>query len=190
VKPVRASDLAHTLRVALARKGAVAAAPPSKAGFVSPAPRPGKAAEDGPTACRPLRVLLAEDNEVNRKVACGLLAKQGHSVLAVGNGAEALEALARERFDAVLMDVQMPVMDGLEAARSIRERERAQGGHVPIVALTAHAMKGDRERCLTAGMDDYVSKPLRAADLAAALVRVARDEDAAAPASPVTAAAS
>jgi len=190
VKPVRASDLAHTLRVALARKGAVAAAPPSKAGFVSPAPRSGKAAEDGPTACRPLRVLLAEDNEVNRKVACGLLAKQGHSVLAVGNGAEALEALARERFDAVLMDVQMPVMDGLEAARSIRERERAQGGHVPIVALTAHAMKGDRERCLTAGMDDYVSKPLRAADLAAALVRVARDEDAAAPASPVTAAAS
>ncbi len=172
VKPVRATDLAHTLRVALARKGLAAAASPHAAAIVAAEATPESAPARELRPARTLRLLLAEDNAVNRKVACSLLAKQSHSVLAVGNGVEALAALSRERFDAVLMDVQMPVMDGLEATRAIRERERAHGGHVPIVALTAHAMKGDRERCLDAGMDDYVSKPLRAADLAAALARV------------------
>ncbi len=116
-----------------------------------------------------LRVLLAEDNAVNRKVAVRLLEKRGHTVVAVEDGRQALQALDRERFDVVLMDVQMPEMDGFEAAAAIRARERAEGGHVPIVALTAHAMKGDRERCLDAGMDAYLAKPVSSEELFATL---------------------
>lgn len=112
-----------------------------------------------------LRVLLAEDNAVNTLLAVRLLEKRGHQVVAVGDGRAALEALSREKFDVVLMDVQMPELDGLEAARIQRQREQGGGKRVPIVALTAHAMKGDRERCLEAGMDDYVSKPLRGSQL-------------------------
>ena len=112
-----------------------------------------------------LRVLLTEDNIVNQKLAVRLLEKRGHSVVVAGNGREALEALARERFAVVLMDVQMPEMDGFEATRRIRERERTTGEHVPIVAMTAHAMKGDRERCLEEGMDGYISKPLQPSEL-------------------------
>jgi len=116
-----------------------------------------------------LRVLLAEDNAVNRKVAVRLLEKRGHTVVAVEDGRQALQALDRERFDVVLMDVQMPEMDGFEAAAAIRARERTEGGHVPIVALTAHAMKGDRERCLDAGMDAYLAKPVSSEELFATL---------------------
>jgi len=114
---------------------------------------------------RPARVLLAEDNEINQKVVTALLKKRGHTVTVAGNGIKALDALQRERFDIVLMDVQMPEMDGLEATAAIRAIEQASGAHIPIVALTAHAIKGDRERCLAAGMDGYVSKPVRAEDL-------------------------
>jgi len=111
-------------------------------------------------------VLLAEDNEVNRMLAGKLLTKRGHTFVAVGDGREACAALeAGGEFDVVLMDVQMPVMDGFEATAAIRAREAKHGGHLPIVALTAHAMKGDLERCLAAGMDAYVSKPIRAAEL-------------------------
>ncbi len=117
-------------------------------------------------------VLLAEDNPVNRLLGLRVLEKLGHTVVAVENGAEAVEAISRERFDVVLMDVQMPVMDGLEATAAIRAREREVGGHIPIIAVTAHAMKGDAERCLDAGMDGYVSKPLKAADLAACIDRL------------------
>jgi CheY-like chemotaxis protein/HPt (histidine-containing phosphotransfer) domain-containing protein len=113
--------------------------------------------------CR--RVLLAEDNAVNQKLAVRLLEKRGHTVVVAGNGREALETLSRKSFDVVLMDVQMPEMDGFEATRRIRERERTNGGHVPIIAMTAHAMKGDRERCLEEGMDGYISKPLRPSEL-------------------------
>jgi two-component system sensor histidine kinase/response regulator len=120
---------------------------------------------------RRIRVLLAEDNAVNRRVATGLLEKRGCEVLLAANGKEALDILARETVDVIFMDLQMPEMGGLDATAAIRERERRTGGHVPIVAMTAHAMKGDRERCLDAGMDDYVSKPVRPSDLYAALER-------------------
>jgi CheY-like chemotaxis protein len=116
------------------------------------------------TPARPLRLLLAEDNPMNQKLAVRLLEKQGHAVKIANNGMEAL-AFAVDSpgasFDAILMDVQMPEMDGLEAAARIRDRERATGRHVPIIAMTAHAMKGDQERCLAAGMDAYVSKPIK-----------------------------
>ncbi len=112
-----------------------------------------------------LRVLLAEDNAVNQRLATRLLEKRGHRVMVAANGREALEALAKETFDLVLMDVQMPEMDGCEATAAIRETEKKNGGHLQIMALTAHAMKGDRERCMTAGMDGYLSKPIRAEEL-------------------------
>jgi CheY-like chemotaxis protein len=110
---------------------------------------------------RKLRFLLAEDNLVNQKLAVRLLEKQGHRVVVASNGREALAALEGGGFDLVLMDVQMPEMGGLEATEEIRRREQATGRHIPIIAMTAHAMKGDRERCLEAGMDDYVSKPIQ-----------------------------
>ena len=111
------------------------------------------------------RVLLAEDNAVNRQLVIGILERRGHAVAVAHNGKEAVDALELQEFDLVLMDVQMPVMGGLEATRRIREREAATGGHVPIVALTARAMKGDREMCLAAGMDDYLTKPIDRRDL-------------------------
>jgi PAS domain S-box-containing protein len=117
------------------------------------------------------RILLAEDNAVNQKLAIALLQKRGHTVIPTSNGKEAIEALEREKVDLVLMDVQMPVMDGFEAIRSIRAKELTTGAHIPIVALTAHAMKGDREKCLAVGADDYVSKPIRTVDLLAAMDR-------------------
>lgn len=107
-----------------------------------------------------LKVLLAEDNLVNQRVASELLRREGHRVQVANNGLEALAKLERERFDLVFMDLQMPRMDGLEATKRIRQREVKTGEHVPIVAMTAHAMRGDRERCLTAGMDDYLTKPI------------------------------
>jgi len=111
-------------------------------------------------ATRPLSILLAEDNVVNQRVAVGLLAKRGHQVTVATTGVEALAAFERRAFDVVLMDVQMPEMGGLEATAEIRRRERQGGARVRIVAMTAHAMNGDRERCLAAGMDDYLSKPI------------------------------
>jgi PAS domain S-box-containing protein len=116
-------------------------------------------------AQRRFGVLVVEDNPVNQKVATTMLKKRGHRVVVASNGREALEALDKERVDLVLMDVQMPEMDGFEATELIRDREKGNGGHIPIVAMTAHAMKGDRERCLAAGMDDYVSKPITAEEL-------------------------
>ena len=126
----------------------------------------------GTSAARPLRVLLAEDNPVNQRLCVLVLQRQGHEVSVVADGKEALFALERQPFDLALLDVQMPEMDGFEVTRVIRDRERASGRHVPIVALTARAMKGDRERCLAAGMDDYLAKPLNAPELRRVIARL------------------
>jgi CheY-like chemotaxis protein len=125
-------------------------------------------------AGRRLHILLAEDNAVNQKVGVRLLEKQGHAVEVAANGALALEALTRDTFDLVLMDVQMPVMNGYDATQAIRAGERNTGRHLPVVALTAHAMKGDRETCLNAGMDDYLGKPIHPIELVAVLERWGR----------------
>ncbi len=156
-KPIKQADLLDALLAAMGMQSAVAP---------EPAPRTAPVRSRGPRA---LRILLAEDNPVNQKLAVRMLERQGHTVVAVGNGREALAAWAQDHFDVVLMDVQMPEMDGFEATAEIRKREVQQAdtngsrgaSHVPIIALTAHAMKGDEERCLGAGMDGYVSKPIR-----------------------------
>jgi len=132
-----------------------------------------------------LRILLAEDGLVNQKVAVSLLEQRGHTVSVANNGQEALDACTRESFDVVLMDVQMPIMDGFQATERIRQQEKTSGNHIPIIAMTAHAMKGDREQCLAAGMDAYIAKPIRANDLYDVVegiidrVGASRDEDAA-----------
>jgi len=149
-KPIKQAEL---YRAILAALGSPEARPKA-----SPAP-------PVPTKVRPLRVLLAEDNPVNQKLAVRLLEKQGHSIAIAANGREAIEAVEIQPFDLVLMDVQMPEMDGFEAAAEIRRRERGTSRHLPILAMTAYAMKGDRERCLQAGMDGYISKPIRSRDL-------------------------
>jgi osomolarity two-component system sensor histidine kinase NIK1 len=120
-----------------------------------------------------VRILLVEDNEVNRTIATKLLEKRGHVVIAVENGLLAVEATASEHFDLVLMDVQMPVMDGLTATAEIRNREHTTGLHLPIVAVTAHALDQDRQRCMSAGMDGYLTKPIRSSDLYDAVTRYA-----------------
>ena len=135
-------------------------------------PAPPVEREDTAPAHGALRILLAEDNVVNRFLAVRLLEKQGHDVQTVVNGQAAIEAIEQGRFDLALMDLQMPEMDGLEATALIRARERANGGHLPIIALTANAMVGDQERCLQAGMDGYVSKPIDINRLLAEIRRV------------------
>jgi signal transduction histidine kinase/DNA-binding response OmpR family regulator/HPt (histidine-containing phosphotransfer) domain-containing protein len=145
-KPIRSSDLREAVMRTIAGAAAVPLRRPQTA---KPAP-----------ATRLVSVLVVEDNVVNQRVALGLLSRRGHTAIAVGNGRDALDALERGAYDIVLMDVQMPVMGGFEATEAIRARERRTGGHVRIVAMTAHAMSGDRERCVAAGMDDYLSKPL------------------------------
>jgi CheY-like chemotaxis protein/HPt (histidine-containing phosphotransfer) domain-containing protein len=123
-------------------------------------------------AVRPLKLLLAEDSLANQKLAVGLLTRWGHTLHVVDNGRLAVTAVQTGDYDAVLMDVQMPELDGLQATREIREWEQSRGRRIPIIAMTAHAMKGDRERCLAAGMDAYASKPLRPHDIAAALAEL------------------
>jgi CheY-like chemotaxis protein len=116
-----------------------------------------------------LKVLLAEDNIINQKVATRIVEKMGHSVHIANDGIEVLSLLDTESFDVILMDVQMPNMDGFDATRAIREREKLSGAHIPIIAMTAHAMKGDMEECLDVGMDGYVAKPVNVKELEQAL---------------------
>jgi CheY-like chemotaxis protein/HPt (histidine-containing phosphotransfer) domain-containing protein len=158
-KPIKASQLYEALM--------------SVFGEISEEARPVGAGvgRGAPSAERaPLQILLADDNAVNQQVALALLEKMGYRADVVSNGAEVLEALARQRYDVVLMDVEMPVMDGLEASRRIN-REWPAAQRPRIIAMTANAMQGDRETCLAAGMDDYLSKPIRREELSAALAR-------------------
>ena len=152
-KPVKQSDLLDAIVTA----------------FASPAgpdvPRERRVRGPRRKTTRALRVLVAEDNPTNQKLVVTLLKQQGHRVTMVSNGRQAVERAAKRPFDVILMDVQMPEMSGFEATVAIRAQERPTGTHTPIVALTAHAMAGDRERCLAAGMDDYISKPLRPDEL-------------------------
>jgi len=163
-KPVRPGQLFDALLGVL--QGTGPASGTSKR-YADPAP-----AEPELPALPPLRVLVAEDNAVNQKVALRILARLGVKADAVGNGLEALEALERVPYDVVLMDVQMPEMDGFKATEELRRREAASGGsrHTVVIAMTAHAMSGDKDRCLAAGMDDYLSKPIRPEPLAVALL--------------------
>jgi len=118
-----------------------------------------------------LRILLVEDNAVNQVLAARLLEKRGHTVIVAGNGKEALAVLEKQSFDLVFMDVQMPEMDGFAATAAIRAKEKISGNHLAVIAMTAHVMVGDRERCLAAGMDDYLTKPIRPAELTGLLAR-------------------
>ena len=155
LKPIRQSELREAIARVLGARNQEGAIPLITRFSLQDAREPGSF----------LRVLLAEDNAVNQRLAVKLLEKRGHRVMVAGNGREALEALEKENFDLILMDLQMPEMDGFEATATIRQKEAANGSHMPIVALTAHAMKGDREKCLAAGMDGYLTKPIRPSDL-------------------------
>jgi two-component system sensor histidine kinase/response regulator len=170
VKPVKAAELQIAIMAALS-----GALDEQRARLPSSGRSADRAPVDG--SHRPLRILLADDNPVNQRVAQHMLQKAGHSALVVANGREALATLESESFDLVLMDVQMPEMDGFEATRAIRREEIQTGRHLPIIAMTAHAMKGDRERCLEAGMDDYVSKPIHKTKLLRAIQAVAGKDD-------------
>ncbi|MFT5089482.1 MAG: PAS domain S-box-containing protein, partial [Planctomycetota bacterium] len=175
-------DMARDLRKPFSQRGVLEAiksvlgipSTPSADAPISPTPAP----------IVPLRILLAEDNEFNQRVAIGLLSNSGHNITVVQNGQEALARIEAESFDLVLMDVQMPVMDGTEATRTLRQREIDTGTHLPVIGLTAHAMENDRQRCLDAGMDDYLTKPFKIADLDAMLARqvavadIVHDDDA------------
>jgi two-component system, sensor histidine kinase and response regulator len=159
MKPVKQSQLLDAVLDVMAEAASgtpavVGTAPPEEEGD-----------EDPPPAVTPLRILVAEDSPVNQKVALRLLERRGHEPVVVANGREALEALEDGAFDLVLMDVQMPEMDGLEATRAIRAREEERGSHVPIVAMTAGVLAEDRERCLEAGMDAFLTKPVRSVTL-------------------------
>jgi CheY-like chemotaxis protein len=133
---------------------------------------------------RPLKILVAEDTPFNQKFILRLLASWKHQTVLVENGRQALEAFQRDNFDIVLMDVQMPEMDGLETAAVFREREEKFGGHIPIIAMTAHVVKGDRERCLDAGMDEYVSKPIDSDKLFEAIERLTKAPGSPGPSAP------
>jgi len=155
-KPIKQSELLDAILTVLHQA-------PRKTRYIT-APRPSPVCHHGT-----LRILLAEDNEVNQEYAIELLQRQGHTVVVANNGQEALAEWEMGTFDIILMDVQMPLMDGFAATAAIRQREIATGRHTPIIALTAHVMKGDRERCLSAGMDAYASKPLRSQEIFAAI---------------------
>jgi two-component system, sensor histidine kinase and response regulator len=160
LKPIRQAEL----REAIAR--VLGAATENRNGHMITAP-----VLEAATSAIALNVLLAEDNEVNQKLARRLLEKRGHRVVAVKSGLEALDAIRRDNFDLVLMDVHMPEMDGLEATKLLRAEEKGTGRHQPVVAMTALVMKGDRERCLAAGMDSYLPKPIRSQELDEVLER-------------------
>jgi two-component system sensor histidine kinase/response regulator len=173
-KPLRKGELSKTLRH-LIESSALAGL--SAAEKVNHRPEPGTDAEQAASALNPasprrLHILVAEDNVVNQRLAMLVLEKKGHRVTVVANGRDAVNACELQPFDLILMDVQMPLMDGLAATREIREREAGSARHIPIIAMTAHAMKDDREKCLAAGMDEYVSKPVETKQLIGVIEKV------------------
>jgi two-component system sensor histidine kinase/response regulator len=162
-KPTKRKDLLYAIKTALGVQG----------GDLVPVD-PGLANLDhsGDSSQEPrrrLKILLAEDNRVNQALAVRLLEKKGHAVVVVETGRAALELSGTQPFDLILMDVQMPVMDGLDATAAISAREAISGQHVPIIAMTAHAMVGDKQRCIDAGMDGYISKPVQITELFSAI---------------------
>ncbi len=160
VKPVQQAELLSTIVQALG------ISIERNAHSLAVGPRP------MPQQSQALKILLAEDNAINQKVAVRMLEKLGHQVTVANNGQHVLLALEKHAFDVVLMDVQMPEMGGFEATGIIRKSELGSGSHLPIIAMTAHAMKGDRERCLEAGMDGYVAKPMQAKEIQEAMESV------------------
>lgn len=164
-KPLRQSQLFDTLAGLLSREEAPKPAAPAKPKI-----------DEGMAMKHPLRILLAEDNVVNQKLAIRLLQQRGYRADLASNGVEAIECVSRQVYDLVLMDVQMPEMDGMEASRRITARWAA-GKRPRIVAMTANAMQGDREACLAAGMDDYITKPIRVEQLVEALTTTPQRKD-------------
>jgi CheY-like chemotaxis protein len=156
IKPIKPAELLIAIRRALGQL---------------PVATPQRPKEMSKPATGSLHVLVAEDNLVNQTLAAKLLQKLGHTTVVAANGAEAIQRWESESFDLILMDVQMPGVDGFQATARIRQAEQKSGEHVPIVAMTAYAMSGDRERCLEAGMDGYVSKPVSRAVLEETLAR-------------------
>ncbi len=165
-KPIGLAELARGIRTALGRRAPDADVTHAAAAVVPELRKSPVKTE------RPLRVLLAEDNTVNQTLAIGILTRRGHETVLAANGREAVEAWKSGGFDVILMDVQMPVMGGFDATAAIRTLERDTGTHTPIVALTAHAMAGDRDACLLAGMDEYLSKPLKPGALIEMIERI------------------
>ncbi|MDQ7054531.1 MAG: response regulator [candidate division KSB1 bacterium] len=187
LKPAKPAELQYALSKAVEVSTAnIRIVPPDDHGWqvsaveiAKQADQPGKQPENTPSddkKTRKLRILLAEDNLVNQKLAVRLLEKHGFSVAVAENGQQALELLEKEPFDLILMDIQMPVMTGYEATQAIRKREAVTGEHIPIIALTAHAMTGDRERFLAVGMDEYVSKPIKAKELFEVIEKVMQEQ--------------
>jgi signal transduction histidine kinase/CheY-like chemotaxis protein len=165
IKPVSRQELLRLVMKSLGKKGSY----PNPAAQ-APEAQPGSAVE-------PLHILLAEDNIFNQKVAVGLLQKFGHRITIANNGREAVDLCSREQFDLIFMDIQMPVMDGFEATQLLRAQQERSGIRTPIIAVTAHAMQGDRERCLASGMDDYISKPISRKELADVITRNAHSRN-------------
>jgi CheY-like chemotaxis protein len=170
-KPVRRAELRAAVLAALTKKSSIAEPTPLEKSGILPvetrsALRP---------SARSLHILLAEDNLINERVACGILKRCGHTVGVARNGSQVQPMLASEAFDLVLMDIQMPEMDGFEATKAIRALEKKTGGHLPVIAMTAHALAGYRELCLAAGMDGYLTKPIQRELLTATLDAICQD---------------
>ena len=170
-KPVRRAELRAAIEASLAQ-GKYLASPPKPA----PIAKLAQAVLESGEQSRGLRILLAEDNPVNQLVACGILRKAGHTVEVAQDGSEVQPKLAAKQFDLILMDIQMPGMDGFQATAAVREMEKSTGAHIPILAMTAHALTGYKERCLAAGMDGYLTKPIRPKLLLQALAELPRHE--------------
>jgi len=166
MKPAKEYELINVIARALGHPGGLSEqSEPLEDELLVAAEGLGEGGQDRARRGSPLQILVVEDSVANQKVALAVLKPQGHAVTVARDGQEAVALFGSQLFDLVLMDVQMPLMDGFESTRAIRSMEEETGGHVPIIAMTAHALQGDREKCLAAGMDGYLTKPIRREDL-------------------------